>query len=108
MRQLEIRPKHVFTLLAFFTIVWVVSEVREYLAGQKFNDKVQGFMDASGKTNRFTAQDGIDLERRLETKIFRVQAKQNAHLEHSAKYTQLIIDLEKDIQRLEAELDKLQ
>ena len=109
MRLRDIRPVHVFSLLSFFTIVWVVSEVREHLQRQAFAKTVESFMSASGPDagNRFTSDDGMALERRLEAQIYQLQGRQNAHLQHSAKYTQLIIDLEKDVQRLEAELAAL-
>ena len=63
MRVSDVNPMHVFALLFCFWVMWLYTEISEYHSRSVFNDEVNRFMT---RGDRFTAQDGEKLRRRIE------------------------------------------
>lgn len=59
-----------FVLIALiFLLLWTISEWEERIDRSVWQDRLQQFMDGSGKGkgNRFTAEDGRKLEERIDS-----------------------------------------
>ena len=74
----EVRPVHVFSLLALFWVAWIYSELRDYWQWMDQYGKItatleeiQAFKEAGP---RFTAEDGAELEARIEAIEDRLEA----------------------------------
>ena len=58
----EIRPAHVFILLALFWIAWAYTEITELVERDAVYEEV---MDFVGKGDRFTQEEGNELTERV-------------------------------------------
>ena len=61
--MVTVKSSHVFALLTLFWAAWVYTEVSEYLERREFNSEINDFMH---RGDRFTAEDGIELNKRLD------------------------------------------
>ena len=66
----EVRPFHVFSLVGLFLILWIWTEVTEYFDREAYKREVNAFMKKTepfmAKGDRFTSEEGADLEARIE------------------------------------------
>ena len=95
--NIRLFPKHVFALLLIFWMAWLYTEISEYFAREVYYAEVEEFIH---RGDRFTLEDGMALDSRID----KITAELNLHLTHSAKYTQLILQLQRDIERIEDDI----
>ena len=92
---------HLAILVMLFCGGWLYSEYREERVRRAFYNEVDGFMH---KGDRFTQDEGDELEMRLRT----LEARYNAHLEHSARFTEKIVHNERDFTDLRNRVIRLE
>lgn len=96
-----LRDRLILLCMAIFGAVWTYTEVTERVEYAQFKTEFVDFYSAGG---RFTSEDGKELENKLDASLVML----NAHLIHSAQYSQIIDDMTGDIKELKARIAELE
>ena len=61
--MITVKQSHVFLLITLFWACWIYTEVTEYISRKEFVSEINDFMY---RGDRFTAEDGRELNKRLD------------------------------------------
>ena len=64
MKPSEFRANLTLALMVIFLSAWAYTEITEYSEREGFNTEIKDFMEGGG--NRFTLEDAVELEHRIE------------------------------------------